>query len=124
MIQDQTLADVNEVPVNTARGGRMQVYASPKTVGTTKLIMGSTVLAPGEEVREHLHDYGEEVVLVVRGQGTLHLDGETTRIAKDMLFVAKQGQPHRIVNDGSEELELIFATAPLAPTAASGHREV
>jgi putative monooxygenase len=118
------IADINSVPIVTTRGGRIKVYASPKTIGTTRLIMGSALLKPGEKIHKHLHDYGEEIILVEKGNGSVIIDDQMYQVAKGQVLIARQGQSHEVINDGSEEMELRFASAPLAPSQAEGHRDL
>lgn len=107
-----------------SRGAFMKVFASPKTLNTTKLIMGAVIVLPGTELNEHVHDYGEEVVLVVNGLGTLVVDGEKINLKKGDVFLVSQGQRHKIVNIGDKSLELIFSSAPLASSKEKGHRDL
>jgi putative monooxygenase len=118
------IIDISELPIETKRGGKLTVYASPKTIGATKLVLGNTILQPGEESVEHLHDYSEELLLILKGRGLIFLEGEKHHIMAGNLIIAKQGQRHKIINDGDEELELIFASAPLAPNPVVGHRDI
>lgn len=123
-VKVNTVVHMEEVPVVHARGGQMRVLASPVTVGSTQLIMGHVLLQPGEEIKEHLHDYGEENVFVIRGRGTAVIEDIPHAIRENSLFIARKGERHRVVNEGPGEMELVFATAPLAPRPEIGHREV
>lgn len=114
---------IEDIPFIESRGASLKVYASPKTIGTSKLVMGCAVLRSGEEIHEHVHDYGEEVVLVVRGQGAAFVEEESYRVKEGSVFIARQGQRHRVVNDSGKELELLFCSAPLAPDKDKGHRD-
>ena len=120
----RNLINKTEVPDVTQRGGRIKVLAAPGTLGTTRLIMGTAVLFPGDEIREHLHDYGEEAVYVVKGSGVLYVDNERVLFEKGSAFVIRQGQLHMIVNEGHEDIEMVFSSAPLAPSPEKGHREL
>lgn len=119
-----TVVQFDDVPVVLARGGQMRVLGSPATVGASQLIMGHVILGAGEEIKEHLHDYGEETVFVVRGQGTAFIEDIPHSLQEHCLFIARKGERHRVVNEGPGEMELVFATAPLAPSAEKGHRDV
>lgn len=113
---------VNEVETLNKHGAQVKVFASPLTVGTSKLIMGSAVLRPQEEIYEHVHDYGEEIVYVTHGFGKAYLDGKLIDISAGKVFIARQGVRHKIFNHADVDLRLIFACAPLAPSAKQGHR--
>ncbi|MDR2023116.1 MAG: cupin domain-containing protein [Hungatella sp.] len=118
------IIDTTQLPVETKRGGRMKVYASPKTVGCTQLVLGNTILQPGESTIEHLHDYSEEVLYILKGRGAVLLEGVKHNVQEGTVILAKKGQRHKIINEGREEMELIFASAPLAPSPETGHRDV
>lgn len=119
-----TVVQFGDVPVVHARGGQMRVLATPATVGATQLIMGHVLLQRGEEIKEHLHDYGEESVFVIRGQGTVFIEDVPYPLHEQCVFLVKKGLRHRVVNEGPDDLELVFATAPLAPRPEIGHRDV
>ncbi|KHL94285.1 hypothetical protein QW71_18925 [Paenibacillus sp. IHB B 3415] len=119
-----TVVQFDDVPVVHARGGQMRVLGSPATVGASQLIMGHVLLQAGEEIKEHLHDYGEESVFVIRGLGTAFIEDTPHSIQEQCLFIVRKGERHRVVNEGPGEMELVFATAPLAPSPESGHRDV
>lgn len=128
MITDDLLQKlpVNSQDVNvlTNKGGEIRVLISPKTVKSTKLILGRVVLKPDEELVEHLHDYGEETFYVSKGSGEVFIDNNRISLSPDSAILVPQGSKHRVINTGSEDLILIFATAPLAPKAALGDRVV
>lgn len=113
----------NDVVAVTERGGRIKVLASPGTLGTTQLILGIAALGPGEEILEHVHDYGEEVIYVIKGSGMFYIDDEKFSFEKGNAFVVRRGQRHRIVNEGPEDIAMVFSSAPLAPSKDRGHRD-
>ncbi|MEO3944650.1 cupin domain-containing protein [Gorillibacterium sp. CAU 1737] len=121
----QTLTDAihaDQVAPLTNKGGRIKVTISPKTVQSTQLIMGQLVLQAGESLLEHVHDYGEEAFYVVSGMGTAYLEGKAIELSPDVSVLVRKGLRHRMENTGSDALVILFATAPLAPTAAAGDR--
>jgi len=106
----------------TSRGGILKVFISPKTAGSTRLIMGSAALLRGEVIHEHVHDYGEETFLVTEGQGFVTIDDAEYEIGAGDAVIIKQGQRHQVINKHCDLLQLVFACAPLAPSAKEGHR--
>jgi len=123
-MSNSELINILDVPKIDKHGGEIKVFASPKTMGTTKLIMGTAILLPRTEIVEHVHDYGEEVIFVVQGAGKVFLDGKQTSITAGDAFIARQGVKHKIINDSSAKLHLIFSCAPLAPSPQQGHRNM
>jgi len=114
---------IASVEVVTRRGGQIRVAISPRTVGSRHHILGEVVLRPGESIAEHVHDYGEESLFVVRGSGELRAEGGLYPLGPGLVAFAPRGSSHAIDNTGTDELVIVFASAPLAPSPDSGHRE-
>lgn len=126
MIKEKALTykvGMTDVKPMTDKGGEVFLLLSPKTVDMQQLIMGVGITPVNEEVAEHVHDYGEECFFVTQGKGRLYLEtGEEIDFEKGSAVRVPQGVRHRVKNMGEEELIVVFATAPLAPTAGAGHR--
>ncbi len=123
-MSNKGIINVNSLPTVTSRGGKIKVFASPTALGSTKVIMGVATLGPGQEISEHVHDYGEEAVLVLKGTGGVQINNTKHIIKKGDSFLVKQGEKHRVYNQSSNDLELVFASAPLAPSNDKGHRDI
>ncbi|MGX9708480.1 cupin domain-containing protein [Laceyella tengchongensis] len=107
------------------KGGEVRVMMSPKTVDATQLIMGTATVPVGTTVKKHVHDYGEECFYVLQGKGVLYLEGvEGIEFSAGEALIVPKGVPHSIENTGKEQIKVVFATAPLAPTAQAGHRNM
>ncbi|WP_249027374.1 cupin domain-containing protein [Amycolatopsis alba] len=78
-------------------------------------------LEPGEYVSEHYHPHSEEFLHLVRGTGTLYLDGEPIELAAGDSLLVPIGARHRLVNDGAEQAHYVFHLSPLAPRPELGH---
>jgi putative monooxygenase len=116
----RTLADIKPI---TDKGGAIFVLLSPKTVQTAEMIMGIANVPVGEHVTEHAHDYSEECLFVLQGEGTLFLDHEEQVALEPGCAVRiPRGRRHWIDNTGSVDLRVVFSAAPLAPTAKAGDR--
>jgi putative monooxygenase len=118
------IAHIDDIPSITSRGGKLKAFASPKTIGTSKLVMGNTLLRPGEETIEHFHHEGEEVIFIAQGSGTVQIEGTRYPLRKGNVFLVRAGQAHKFLNDGQEDFELIFASSPVAARPESGHQDV
>lgn len=118
------IINTSDLPVVTKRGGKLKVYAGPGNLGTTQLVMGNTILQSGEETIEHIHDYSEEIWYILRGTGTVLLENVVYNVNPGDVIFTKQGQKHKIINEGYEEMEFLFVSAPLAPSDALGHRDI
>lgn len=108
----------------TNKGGKIYIPIAPKNCEVHNMIMGKVILEKGEELKKHLHDYGEEAFFVVSGEGRAQFGKSECTLKKDSAYFVPKGMPHAIQNIGSNNLEMIFATSPLAPTPKEGDRVV
>ena len=111
----------DDVQANTRRGGDIRTLLSPATVGSTSGFMGVATIDPGEVMGEHYHPYSEEFVYVARGELTAVVDGETYSIGAGKAFYLGVESTHRLLNQGSERVEMVFHLGPLAPRPELGH---
>ena len=109
----------------TDKGGEIRVLVSPRTVGSTQLILGVATLGVGDRVKKHAHDYGEETFFVMQGQGRIHIEGhDSVEFSVGDAVLVPRGRVHSIENTGDVEMRVVFASAPLAPSPAIGHRNI
>jgi len=117
------LIELESLPVVTKRGGQMRFLSTPSATGSRHHIFGHLVLRPGEEVAEHVHDYGEESLFVLSGQGILRAGGTEYRLQGGRCAFLPKGVPHAVSVVGAEPLVAVFASAPPAPDPQAGHRD-
>jgi putative monooxygenase len=101
----------------------MRFLSTPSGTGSKHHILGHLVLRPGETVPEHVHDYGEESLFVVSGEGVLRAAGVDHPIGAGKCAFLPRGVPHAVRVVGSEPLVAVFASAPPAPSPQVGHRD-
>jgi putative monooxygenase len=112
---------VDDVAADTRRGGDVRTLLSPKSVGSTSGFMGVATIGPGDKISEHYHPYSEEFVYVVKGKLTARLDGTPHELqARQGLFIPINVR-HRLMNEGNEEVFIVFHLSPLAPRPDLGH---
>ncbi|MEQ4723350.1 MULTISPECIES: cupin domain-containing protein [unclassified Nonomuraea] len=111
----------DDVAANRRRGGDIRVVLSPKTVASTSGFMGTLTLVPGEFVAEHYHPYSEEFLFVVRGRLTARIGTQVLDLEAGEGLMVPKGVPHRVWNDGAEEVYAVFHLSPLAPRPELGH---
>lgn len=114
----RTLADM---PADTRRGGDLRVLLGPKTVGSTTGFMGVATIAPGDKISEHYHPYSEEFVYVMKGTMIARLDGVPHEMHAGQGVLIPRNVRHRLMNQGSEEVAIVFHLCPLAPRPELGH---
>jgi mannose-6-phosphate isomerase-like protein (cupin superfamily) len=79
-------------------------------------------LRPGAATPPH-HHHCEEVVVVLAGAGVVELDGQERAFAAGESIVIPPGIPHRIVNTGTADVELlgVFGEAPARAYGPDGN---
>jgi putative monooxygenase len=115
---------LGELPVITKRGGEMRFLSTPTATGSKHHIFGHLVLQPGEEVADHLHDYGEESLFVLSGAGVIRAGGVDHALEPGVCVFLPKGIAHSVKVVGTKALVAVFASAPLAPNPQIGHREL
>jgi putative monooxygenase len=115
------ICSLDDVQVDTRRGGEVQTLLSPKTAGSTSGFMGVAKIAPGDRISEHYHPYSEEFIYVVSGQLDAQLSGDSNPVHARQGLLIPINVRHRLVNDGSEDAFIVFHLGPLAPRPDLGH---
>jgi quercetin dioxygenase-like cupin family protein len=112
---------------------RLLLPAPPRADEVGALLAG-TQLAPGEGIRvtplahaehmsmslvqisdreqPHVHTRYDIIVLLVRGKGTLHLDGRSLPLRVGDAALVPKGTPHFFVNEGDEAAAALVTYAP------------
>jgi quercetin dioxygenase-like cupin family protein len=82
--------------------------------GLRSLSVWRQSIAPGGATPPHRHDC-EEVVLISKGCGELHLYGQVKYFGPDTTLVIPRNALHQIINVGEETIELvgIFSVSPV-----------
>jgi putative monooxygenase len=115
------IRSADDMPADTRRGGDVRTLLSPKTVGSTSGFMGVATLAPGDRISEHYHPYSEEFIYVVSGKLDAQLDGKSNPLSARQALLIPINVRHRLVNDGDEDVFIVFHLGPLAPRPDLGH---
>ena len=115
------ISAVDAAPPDTRRGGDVRVLLSPKTVGSTSGFMGVATIPPGDRITEHYHPYSEEFIYVVKGKLVARLDGVRHQLDERQALLIPVNVKHRLMNEGSEEVFIVFHLGPLAPRPDLGH---
>jgi putative monooxygenase len=83
--------------------------------------MGVATIAPGDRVSEHYHPHSEEFLYVVRGTLTAQLDDESFTVPEGSGLFVPMLRKHRLLNEGEDEVFVVFHLSPLAPRPQMGH---
>ena len=121
MAAESQIRSVDETPADNRRGGDVRTLLSPKAVGAKGAYMGVATIGPGDWIAEHYHPYSDEFLYVVKGSVIARLDGENHEAREGQAVFIPINCKHRLMNEGSEEAQLVFIAAPLAPRPDMGH---
>lgn len=69
-------------------------------------------LLPKEEIGEETHAGSDQILIIVQGEGSAVLDGQTTKIYKHSVVFVPSGTKHNIINGGTENMKLYTIYAP------------
>jgi|SRR5687767_12549935 mannose-6-phosphate isomerase-like protein (cupin superfamily) len=83
-------------------------------LGSKNLSVTWVDVPPGAEQRTHLHEESEQVYVIVRGRGRMHVAGDEEDVSEGDLIFIPPGAQHGIVNDGEEPLVYVSTAAPPA----------
>lgn len=95
-----------------ALGSKVERLVHPRTVGSDQLGVSMCEMEPGDIVKRHSHDY-EEAYFVVKGSGTMWLDGhEDISLEPGVSVYVEPGRVHGQLNDGDQPLHILCSLAP------------
>jgi quercetin dioxygenase-like cupin family protein len=96
------------VPAN----GHADPKLFPANTGFGTLAMGYQTIAVGARVREHSHGDQVELQICFRGRGYVMVDGQSHPLVPGTACLLGYDVKHEIVNDGPEELVMLWVIAP------------
>lgn len=81
-----------------------------KTGKHTQIVVMSIV--PGGEIGEEVHKDNDQVLYLVKGEGTVIVDGERRAFHKHDMVLVSAGQKHNFINTGEEDMKIITTYSP------------
>lgn len=86
---------------------RWKTLLSKDRTDTSALTCGIAHISPGDSL--HLHRHAQaEFYYVLRGRGTMEIDGEKREIIEGTAVFIPGGARHGIANQGPEDLEFLY----------------
>ena len=117
----------NDVAPDAADWGTFRAYFTDDTPATTSHLTGVAVIKPGMEIHPPHRHAEEEVLMVIRGEGTWSLLGEDRPARAGDILYTKPWDIHGIRNTGTTDLEFVVVKynpagipSPLDPNPALG----
>lgn len=75
---------------------------------------GRVILQPGKDVGRHSTGNHEELIIILRGEGELEVDGAArTKIQAGMVAYNPPQIEHNVINTGKERLIYIYVVTPV-----------
>lgn len=90
-------------------GGACTTQLVTPACGATAFLSGFTEIPPGAAIPLHYHNC-EESVLVVSGNATVEVDGETFPVSEGDVIWQPENVPHRFINPSETETLRIYWT--------------
>jgi quercetin dioxygenase-like cupin family protein len=84
----------------------------PEMTGFEALSMGYQTVAVGGRIREHSHGDQVELQICFRGRGHVNVDGVRHELVPGTACCLGIDVKHEIVNDGDEELVMLWVITP------------
>lgn len=69
-------------------------------------------LSPGQAIGSEVHRDGDQLFMVLAGDGEVTVNGETQGIHEHSIFAIPQGTKHNVVNTGRAPMKLVTIYAP------------
>jgi len=100
----------NEGERRFLRGGAapLLIKVDPLTTGSTRMVVGSSDLPPGDAIRVHRHFREDEIILITRGTGRVQLGNESYAAGAGSLVFIPQGTCIALENTGADTLSNVF----------------
>ena len=74
--------------------------------------LAEATLEPAQATERHYHRASEEIYFVVKGSGSLEVDGETRIVRPGEAVLIPPGAWHTLENTGTSELRILCCCAP------------
>lgn len=105
--QQSAVISNSDAALDEAEWGTFRSYFAGESYGTRDLLAGVAVIRGGDEIHPPHRHAEEEFLIVTRGEGVWHLNGEEFPAqAGDMLY-ARPWDVHGITNTGSDSLAFV-----------------
>lgn len=117
----------DEAKSHVAKWGEMRTYFLGNTYGTTNMFTAMAVVKPGESVHPAHRHAEEEFLVLTKGSGTWHLDGNEFPAKEGDVLYVEPWKFHGLVNTSKEPLTFFVVRwnnqgvpPPSAPSGENG----
>ena len=99
-------------PFDGDDGSIIRELASPRNSALSRHSLAEIRHPPGPSSQAHHHTEAEEVYYVLKGRGSVRVDGETRTIGPGDIVVIVPGQRHKVWQRGEGDLVLLVTCVP------------
>ncbi|EUJ19986.1 cupin domain-containing protein [Listeria aquatica] len=104
--------------------GELEVLISPSFLEKSEVFVTLCTINPKTKAPVHVHDYSQEHIYIIEGEGDLVIENEIQTLTKGDIAAVPMGVPHTINNEGEKPLKALLVMAPVAPEGHLGHRNI
>lgn len=79
-----------------------------------KLKSGCVVLAPGQEVGEHVTENREELLIILEGTATVNCEAETETVYAPSFVYIPKNKKHNVINNSVLPLKYVYIVTPVS----------
>lgn len=101
-------ADEEGVKIDPRDQGLVQNLISHATMGATDINIGLGRQLPGTYHIKHHHPHGSEFYYVIRGNCTIHIDGDDVAAGPGTAVYIPPGAVHALRNDSDKPTEILY----------------
>jgi quercetin dioxygenase-like cupin family protein len=100
---------------------QVQFLVDERTAGSSRLVVGRTVLPPGARHERHRHPNCNEFLVVMSGRGEIYTDGRTEPSSAGDVIFTPAGHWHGFNNTSDEDVLLIWGWEGAGSLEAAGY---
>lgn len=108
----ETVRPLHQIPSFTAADGAHIQELAGRTNGLASHSLAVIAHPPGTTSRDHHHTIADEIYFVSSGHGRVQVGEVVHAIGPGDAVIIRPGQPHKLWNDGPDDLVLIVSCAP------------
>ncbi|MBM3947454.1 MAG: cupin domain-containing protein [SAR202 cluster bacterium] len=117
---DGTLRDRTELPAPVRRLAETQAEGDRNCLQTIQFVHHALIPPGGRHVHElHVHPDAEELIVIMSGEGELHLEGKSRHVVPGDVAYVPPGATHELQNASEGLLGALFINVPVGAALAA-----
>ena len=97
----------NIPPIDVGGGSWLKELLTGNTVGSKKAMLGYSTFTAGTNTEQKIHTE-EEHAFILKGKGYLTVGDQKIGFQKDSALFIPPGVPHGILNEGPEDVVMVY----------------